>query len=213
MVWGCRATNRAPLFAVGHRRPGAGNPCAQATSGQDRPRTRTPTSIARSTPKNCPVRRRYVFSMRFGYVVPHGDAADVAEMAALAEQTGWDGLFVWEGLYGVDARVSLGAAAVRTDNLRLGTLLTPASRRKPWELASQVATVDRLSKGRVTLSVGLGSLDSGFREFGEECDRKTRAQLMDECLDIMTMLWTGEPVSYDGCHYRIEPSTFPSIKH
>jgi len=151
--------------------------------------------------------------MRFGYVVPHGDAADVAEMAALAEQAGWDGLFVWEGLYGVDAWVSLGAAAMRTDNLRLGTLLTPASRRKPWELAGQVATVDRLSKGRVTLSVGLGALDSGFHEFGEECDRKTRAQLMDECLDIMTMLWTGEPVSYDGRHYRIEPSTFPSIKH
>jgi Luciferase-like monooxygenase len=151
--------------------------------------------------------------MRFGYVVPHGDAADVAEMAALAEQTGWDGLFVWEGLYGVDAWVSLAAAAVRTNNVRLGTLLTPASRRKPWELASQVATVDRLSKGRVTLSVGLGALDSGFREFGEECDRRQRAELVDECVDIMTLLWTGEPVAYEGRHYHLQPSEFPAIKH
>src|SRR5262245_29223938 len=104
--------------------------------------------------------------MRFGFVVPHGDAADVAEMATLAEQTGWDGLFVWEGLYGVDAWVSLGAAALRTDTLRLGTLLTPVSRRKPWELASQVATVDRLSKGRVKLSVGLGGLAGGRTDVG-----------------------------------------------
>ena len=63
--------------------------------------------------------------MRFGFVVPSGDAADVAEMAAAAEQAGWDGLFVWEALYGVDAWVSLGAAAMRTSTIRLGTLLTP----------------------------------------------------------------------------------------
>ena len=151
--------------------------------------------------------------MRFGFVVPHGDASDVADMAAVAEETGWDGLFVWEGIYGVDAWVSLGAAAVRTSTLRLGTLLTPVSRRKPWELAGQVATVDRLSSGRVTLSVGLGAIDSGFVEFGEVCDRRTRAELMDEGLEIMSRLWTGEPVSYTGTHYSLAPSDFPSIKH
>ncbi len=151
--------------------------------------------------------------MRFGFVVPHGDAADVADMAAIAEETGWDGLFVWEAIYGVDAWVSLGAAAVRTSTLRLGTMLTPVSRRKPWELAGQVATVDRLSSGRVTLSVGLGALDSGFAEFGEECDRRVRAELMDEGLEIMTRLWTGNPVGFDGKHYTLTPSNFPSIKH
>ena len=134
-------------------------------------------------------------------------------MAAIAEQAGWDGLFVWEGIYGVDAWVALGAAAVRTSTLRLGTLLTPVSRRKPWELAGQVATVDRLSAGRVTLSVGLGAIDSGFAEFGEVCDRRTRAELMDEGLEIMSRLWTGEPVEYSGKHYTLRPSEFPSIKH
>ncbi len=151
--------------------------------------------------------------MRFGFVVPHGDAADVAEMAAIAEETGWDAIFVWEGIYGVDAWVSLGAAAMRTSTLRLGTLLTPVSRRKPWELAGQIATVDRLSAGRVTLSVGLGALDSGFAEFGEVCDRRTRAELMDEGLEIMSRLWTGEPVGFEGRHYTLTPSTFPSIRH
>jgi len=102
---------------------------------------------------------------------------------------------------------------VRTDNLTLGTLLTPVSRRKPWELAGQVATVDRLSKGRVVLSVGLGAIDSGFEEFGEECDRRTRAELMDEGLEIMSRLWTGKPVTFDGNHYHLRPSTFPAIKH
>ena len=77
-------------------------------------------------------------------------------------------------------------------------MLTPPSRRRPWELASQVATVDRLSGGRVILSVGLGAVDSGFDAFGEECDRRTRAELMDECLEIVTGLWDGQPFEFDG---------------
>ena len=105
-------------------------------------------------------------------------------------------------MWGVDAWISLGVAATRTSRIRLGTMLTPPSRRRPWELASQVATVDRLSEGRVTLSVGLGAIDSGFDAFGEESDRRIRAELLDECLDIVTGLWAGQPFSYEGKHYR-----------
>ncbi|MDQ3737858.1 MAG: LLM class flavin-dependent oxidoreductase [Actinomycetota bacterium] len=110
--------------------------------------------------------------MKFGFVVPWADATEVGELAEAAESNGWDGLFVWEPVWGVDAWVSLGLAAARTSRIRLGTMLTPPSRRRPWELASQVATVDRISDGRVTLSVGLGAVDSGFAAFGEECDRR-----------------------------------------
>lgn len=149
--------------------------------------------------------------MRYGFVVPKADADAVGDLAAVAEDSGWHGLFVWEPVWGVDAWISLGLAAVRTSHLRLGTLLTPPSRRRPWELAGQVATVDRLSDGRVTLSVGLGAIDSGFAAFGEECDRKVRAELMDECLDIVTGLWNGQPFSYAGDHYRVEPTDFPTI--
>ena len=120
-------------------------------------------------------------------------------------------VFVWEPVWGVDAWISLAVAAVRTSRIRLGTLLTPPSRRRPAELASQVATVDRLSGGRVTLSVGLGALDSGFEAFGEECDKRVRAELMDECLDIVTGLWAGQPFAYEGKHYTISPTTFPTI--
>lgn len=144
-------------------------------------------------------------------MVPWGDADEIGELASVAEDSGWDGLFVWEPVWGVDAWISLALAATRTDTIRLGTLLTPPSRRRPWELASQVATVDRLSGGRVNLSVGLGALDSGFEAFGEECDRRVRAELLDECLDIMCGLWNGQPFGYDGRHYTVTPTEFPTI--
>jgi alkanesulfonate monooxygenase SsuD/methylene tetrahydromethanopterin reductase-like flavin-dependent oxidoreductase (luciferase family) len=87
--------------------------------------------------------------VRYGYVLPAGDAADVAEAARVAEAAGWDALFVWEAVWGVDARVSLTAAAATTERLRLATMLTPLPRVKPWDLASRAATLDRLSGGRV----------------------------------------------------------------
>jgi alkanesulfonate monooxygenase SsuD/methylene tetrahydromethanopterin reductase-like flavin-dependent oxidoreductase (luciferase family) len=152
-------------------------------------------------------------AMRFGFVIPWADAEDVGDIAAEAEAAGWDAVFVWEPVWGVDAWISLGLAAVRTTRIRLGTLLTPPSRRRPWELASQVATVDRLSRGRVTLSVGLGALESGFEAFGEVCDRRERAGLMDECLDIVTGLWGGQPFEYDGNHYQVRATEFPTIGH
>ncbi len=151
--------------------------------------------------------------MYFGFVVPWGDAEDVGRLAVAAEESGWDGLFVWEPVWGVDAWVSLGLAAARTTRVRLGTMLTPPSRRRPWELASQVATVDRISDGRVTLSVGLGAVDTGFEAFGEECDRRRRAALMDECLEIMCGLWAGQPYQFDGEHYHVRPTEFPTIGH
>ncbi len=149
--------------------------------------------------------------MRYGFVVPWGDAADIGDLAEAAESAGWDGLFVWEPVWGVDAWISLGLAAVRTSRIRLGTMLTPPSRRRPWELASQVATVDRLSNGRVTLSVGLGAVDSGFETFGEECGKRERAELMDECLEIMCGLWQGQPYEFSGSHYSVQATEFPTI--
>jgi alkanesulfonate monooxygenase SsuD/methylene tetrahydromethanopterin reductase-like flavin-dependent oxidoreductase (luciferase family) len=151
--------------------------------------------------------------MRYGFVVPWADADAIGDLAATAEESGWDGLFVWEPVWGVDAWVSLAVAAIRTTSIRLGTLLTPPSRRRPWELASQVATVDRLSDGRVILSVGLGAIDSGFDAFGEETDRRVRAELLDECLDIATGLWSGQPFGYEGKHYTVRPTEFPTIGH
>jgi alkanesulfonate monooxygenase SsuD/methylene tetrahydromethanopterin reductase-like flavin-dependent oxidoreductase (luciferase family) len=146
--------------------------------------------------------------MKYGIVLPCGDARVAADFAYDAEQAGWDGFFVYETAWGIDAWVSLTAAAMRTERIRLGTDLTPLSRMRPWKLASETATLDNLSNGRVILAVGLGAIDTGFAEFGEVTDRKTRAELLDEGLDILTGLWRGQPFSYDGKHYQIKPCSF-----
>src|SRR5687768_6367510 len=100
--------------------------------------------------------------MRYGFVVPFADTREFTELAALGEQHGWDGIFTWEAVFGVDAWVTLGAAAMVTQRIRLGTLLTPVARWRPWDLASRVGTVDRLSGGRAVLGAGLGALHEGW---------------------------------------------------
>jgi alkanesulfonate monooxygenase SsuD/methylene tetrahydromethanopterin reductase-like flavin-dependent oxidoreductase (luciferase family) len=146
--------------------------------------------------------------MKYGFVLPYGDARTAAELAQAAEHAGWDGFFVWEPVWGIDAWVCLSAAAMLTEHIRLGTMLSPISRMRPWKLASETATLDHLSRGRVILSVGLGALDTGFEEFGEVTGRKTRAELLDEGLEILTGLWKGQPFSYHGKHYRVCPTSF-----
>jgi hypothetical protein len=146
--------------------------------------------------------------MRTGFVVPYADSRDFAALAALGEEHGWDGIFTWEALLGVDAWVSLAAAAVATERIRLGTMLTPAARFKPWDLATRVGTVDRLSNGRVILSVGLGALHGGWLAFEADEGRKTRAEKLDECLAIYAGLMQGQPFSFDGRHYTARPTDF-----
>jgi alkanesulfonate monooxygenase SsuD/methylene tetrahydromethanopterin reductase-like flavin-dependent oxidoreductase (luciferase family) len=146
--------------------------------------------------------------MKYGFVLPSGDARTAADLARDAEAAGWDGFFVWEPVWGIDAWVSLTAAAMQTERIRLGTMLTPISRMRPWKLASETVTLDDLSGGRVILAVGLGAPDTGFAAFGEVTDRKQRAELMDEGLDILTGLWRGQPFTYEGKHYTVRETSF-----
>ena len=146
--------------------------------------------------------------MKYGFVLPFGDARTAGDLAYEAEQSGWDGFFVWEPVWGIDAWVCLTAAAMRTERIRLGTMLSPLSRMRPWKIASETATLDQLSNGRVILSVGLGAVDTGFAAFGEVTDRRVRAELLDESLDILTGLWRGQPFNYSGQHYTVKETTF-----
>lgn len=146
--------------------------------------------------------------MKYGFVLPFGDARTAAELAYEAEQAGWDGFFVLEPVWGIDAWVALAAAAMRTERIRLGPVLTPLSRRRPWKLASETATLDNLSNGRVILSVGLGDIDE-LKSFGEVTDRKIRAELLDDGLDVLTGLWRGQPFTYQSKHYQIETRYSP----
>ncbi|KNX36609.1 LLM class flavin-dependent oxidoreductase [Luteipulveratus halotolerans] len=142
--------------------------------------------------------------MRYGFVVPFASETEFVELAELGERTGWDAVLSWEGVWRRDAWVQLAAAAVRTERIRLGTVITPAARYKPWDLASLVSSVDQLSRGRVTLGVGLGALNSNWTTFEGEESRRVRARKLDECLEVFAHLTSGEPFAYDGEHYSLD---------
>jgi alkanesulfonate monooxygenase SsuD/methylene tetrahydromethanopterin reductase-like flavin-dependent oxidoreductase (luciferase family) len=146
-----------------------------------------------------------VQTMRYGAILPGGTAPEQLEQAILAEQAGWDGVFVWEAAYGVDAWVLLAAAAARTARVRLGTLLTPLPWRRPWKVASQVVTLDQISGGRAILTVGLGALTTDLPLTGEVTDLRARAERLDEGIDLIRGLWDGQ-MSYHGRHYDYECS-------
>ncbi|MEP6981122.1 MAG: LLM class flavin-dependent oxidoreductase [Nakamurella sp.] len=143
--------------------------------------------------------------MRYGIILTCGDAADVAGLARDAEDAGWDAIFGWEPVFGVDAWVALTAAAMTTSRIGLGTMLTPLPRWKPWDLASVTGTLDRLSGGRVILGVGMGAVTQSWTAFEPDQGRAVRAELMDEGLDILFGLWAGQPFRYDGRHHTVRP--------
>lgn len=157
--------------------------------------------------------------MHYGFIFPGGDARTLAELSHEAEAAGWDGVFIPDCIdidngnpampAGFDPWVTLAAMAMRTERVRLGAIVTPISRRRPWKLARETMTLDHLSNGRLILAVGVGALDDGgFGKVGEKTDLKTRAEMMDEGLAILAGLWSGEPFSFEGVHYHIEEMTF-----
>ncbi|MFE9249640.1 LLM class flavin-dependent oxidoreductase [Streptomyces sp. NPDC007088] len=160
--------------------------------------------------------------MRFSLNVPNfGDFADVhtfVRLAVTAEQAGWDGLFVWDhlvhdkqarrGVPFADPWMLLTAAALATSTLRLGTLVTPVARRRPQQLARQVATLDVLSGGRVVLGAGLGGpVEDEYGSFGEPTDPVLLAGMLDEGLDLLNRYWSGERVDHEGRHYLVKDVT------
>ncbi len=152
--------------------------------------------------------------MKYGFIVTTGDAREIADLAAEAEAAGWDGVFYFDavaidGANLLDPWVVLAAVAMRTERVRIGSIITPPARRRPWKLARETMTLDRLSGGRLVLPVGLGVLDdAAFGNVGEPTDARTRAELLDESLAILEGLWSGEPFAFDGRHYRFGPMTF-----
>ena len=155
--------------------------------------------------------------MKYGLYLPNfepwGSARIIADLAREAEDAGWDGLFIWDDVAGsevdlVDPWVALSAAAAATTRIRLGALITPLPRRRPWKFARETVSLDHLSGGRLVVGVGTGGGDSQWADFGEEADHKVRGDMLDEGLDIITGLWTGEPFQHNGRHYHIKGTRF-----
>jgi hypothetical protein len=159
--------------------------------------------------------------MQYGvYVQNFGDYGDPNNLIALAldaERAGWDGFFVWDHILMyrhsdipfVDAWIALAAIAARTERIRLGPVITPIARRRPWKLAREIVSLDHLSRGRAVLGVGLGAPpDAEFECFGEDPSDRVRARKLDEALVVLDGLCRGEAFSHDGEYFHIDNVKF-----
>ena len=156
--------------------------------------------------------------MQAGILITGGPVDAQIRLAREAEAAGWDGVFTWDGIHvGDEAQVHdpwvlMSAFAVATQRVRIGAIIQPLARRRPWKVARESVTLDHVSNGRFVLVVGLGTLDdSGFGSVGEPTDRRTRAEKLDETLEILTGLWSGERFGFSGTHYQFEPMAFRPV--
>jgi alkanesulfonate monooxygenase SsuD/methylene tetrahydromethanopterin reductase-like flavin-dependent oxidoreductase (luciferase family) len=151
---------------------------------------------------------------------PFSDPKLVADLAHEAEEAGWTGFFLWDHInYKLenaapplaigDPWIALAAMAVRTSAITLGTMVTPLPRRRPWKLARETVTLDHLSGGRLVLGVGLGSDGDGeYSDFGETSEPRVHGAMLDEALAVLTRLWSGEEVTYQGQHFQLSAVHF-----
>jgi alkanesulfonate monooxygenase SsuD/methylene tetrahydromethanopterin reductase-like flavin-dependent oxidoreductase (luciferase family) len=159
--------------------------------------------------------------MRFGISLPNfdlcGDPRTAAQLAHIAEGAGWDGFFLWDHVLWTwphpmsvaDPFITLAAMAMTTSRIKLGTMVTPVPRRRPWTLARQVTTLDHLSGGRAIMGVGLGGDWFGdYSRFGEPTDQKAHGEMLDEGLQVITGLWSGKPFSFEGKHFHLKDVEF-----
>lgn len=157
--------------------------------------------------------------MRFALNVPNfgalSDPNTLMDLAAEAERAGWDGFFLWDHILLWDRNpiadpwIALAAIAVATERIRIGPMVTPVARRRPWKVAREAASLDHLCNGRLIFGAGLGNpADAEFGVFGENPDARVRAAKLDEGLGIIAGMWSGELYAHDGEYHRIEPFSF-----
>lgn len=147
-------------------------------------------------------------AMKFGLASPYNETCKVAELAQLAEETGWDGFFLGDAIWCEDPMIALAAAAMTTRRIRLGTMVIPVPLRRPWKIASESLALDRLSSGRLILGLGTGAVWMGWHAFPDEVTHgKARAEMLDETIDILTLLYQRKPFDYEGKHYHLKLTT------
>lgn len=155
--------------------------------------------------------------MKFGLLTSnigsYSDPRTAVRVAQAAERAGWDAWLVWDHLAFVwdrpaaDPWVVLGAVAASTERIAIGTGVTPVARRRPQVVAHHLATLDRLAPGRVIFGAGLGGGHGEFERFGEDEGDHARAALLDEGLDVISGLLSGERVDHRGEHFTVEGVT------
>lgn len=145
---------------------------------------------------------------------PYGDPHTIINLAREVEKAGWDGFFIWDQITGfeadpvVDVAVALTAIALNTERIRFGAMVTPLARRRPVKYAREMLSLDRLSNGRLICGIGLGNSTEEFEDLGEPADLKVRAAMLDEGLEVVNGLWSGEAFSFSGQYYQIKDAVF-----
>lgn len=144
-------------------------------------------------------------ALKYGITLPYNEARKVADLARLAEEAGWDGVFVGDAIWTVDPLIQLAAAAMSTSRIRLGTMVLAMPLRRPWHLASESLALDLLSGGRLTLGLGMGATWMGWQGFPDEVtNTKARAEMLDEAIDILTLMYQRKPFDFNGQHYHLK---------
>jgi alkanesulfonate monooxygenase SsuD/methylene tetrahydromethanopterin reductase-like flavin-dependent oxidoreductase (luciferase family) len=154
------------------------------------------------------------------YVAPFSELADplaMVEVAVAAERSGWDGVFLWDHIWRPpdrtaavgDAWITLAAIATETSRLRIGPMVVPLARRRPQKVARESVALDHLAEGRLTLGVGLGvNTDGELERFGEVTDDKERGNVLDEAIELLCELWSGDEVRHSGRYFRADGVRF-----
>lgn len=146
-------------------------------------------------------------ALKFGVALPYGNARMAARLAALAEEAGWDGCFLGDAIWCEDPMIALAAAAMTTRRIRLGPMIIPMPLRRPWKVASESLALDHLSDGRLILGLGAGAVWMGWQGFPDEVtDTRARAEMLDESIDILTLLYQRKQFDYSGRHYHLKLS-------
>jgi hypothetical protein len=143
--------------------------------------------------------------LKFGLALPYTNSRAVAKYALLAEEAGWDGCFLGDAIWCEDPMISLAASAMITRRIRLGTMILPMPLRRPWKVASESIALDHLSDGRLILGLGAGAVWMGWQSFPDEViNARARAEMLDESIDILTLLYQRKQFDYDGKHYHLK---------
>ncbi|MFH5208547.1 LLM class F420-dependent oxidoreductase [Antrihabitans spumae] len=135
-----------------------------------------------------------------------GGARKFIKLAQQAEEYGYDSFMIPDHLGNqVGPIAALGALAVATDKIRLGTAVLANGFRHPAVLAKDAATIDVLSRGRLELGIGAGWMKEEFDKGGITYDKPSvRIEKLDETLTILDVLLRGQECNFEGKHYQIK---------
>jgi len=140
-------------------------------------------------------------------------SGNILRFAKMADEYGFDAILLQDhiGIPGVetyDCFITLGAIAVLTKKIRVGTLATPLPLRHPAFVAKAMSTVDQISGGRAVLTVGAGWIRDDFRWYGFKYEPfEARLRMMREGIDVIKQLWSMSEANFDGEFYRLKEAS------